>query len=148
MWLIITYIAGGEADSPWGLRFCFAGEHEFSHHGVVAVCVDFILEREMPAYLIVRAEVEEASREGFDRWYETEHLPDALRDFKAVSAMRGWSDVEPGVHLAFYEFPDLAAANAILNSDLIKEFIKEFDRHWEGKVVRTREVFEVKQSIK
>jgi len=102
----------------------------------------------MPAYLIVRAEVEEASREGFDHWYETEHLPDALRDFKAVSAMRGWSDVDPGVHLAFYEFPDLAAANAILNSDIIKKFVKEFDRHWEGKVVRTRETFKVKQSIK
>jgi hypothetical protein len=102
----------------------------------------------MPAYLIVRAEVEEASREGFDHWYESEHLPDALRDFKAVSAMRGWSDVDPGVHLAFYEFPDLAAANAILNSDLIKEFVKEFDRHWEGKVIRTRETFEVKQRIK
>ncbi|MGB0551188.1 MAG: hypothetical protein ACPGQV_01230 [Alphaproteobacteria bacterium] len=102
----------------------------------------------MSAYLIVRAEVEEASRESFDHWYETEHLPDALRDFNAVSAMRGWSDVDPGVHLAFYEFPDLAAANGILNSDLIKEFVKEFDRHWEGKVVRTRETFEVKQFIK
>ena len=102
----------------------------------------------MSAYLIVRAEVEEASRESFDHWYETEHLPDALRDFNAVSAMRGWSDVDPGVHLAFYEFPDLAAANAILNSDLIKEFVKEFDRHWEGKVIRTREAFEVKQFIK
>ena len=102
----------------------------------------------MPAYLIVRAEVEEASRKGFDHWYETEHLPDALRDFKAVSAMRGWSDVDPSVHLAFYEFPNLAAANAILNSDVIKEFVKEFDRHWEGKVVRTRETFEVKQYMK
>tara|TARA_B100000674_G_scaffold234515_1_gene192759 strand:+ start:247 stop:555 length:309 start_codon:yes stop_codon:yes gene_type:complete len=102
----------------------------------------------MSAYLIVRAEVEEASREAFDRWYENEHLPEAHRDFKAVSAFRGWSDVDPGVHLAYYEFSDLAAANAILNSDLIKEFIKEFDRHWEGKVVRSRETFEVKQIIK
>ena len=102
----------------------------------------------MPAYLIVRAEVEESSREAFDMWYENEHLPDAYRDFKAVSAMRGWSDVDPGVHLAFYEFPDLAAANAILASDTIKEFIKEFDLHWEGKVTRSRETFEVTQVIK
>ena len=29
----------------------------------------------MSAFLIVRAEVEEASREAFDRWYENEHLP-------------------------------------------------------------------------
>ena len=101
----------------------------------------------MSAYLIVRAEVEEASREGFDHWYETEHLPDALREFKALSAMRGWSDVEPGVHFAFYEFPDLAAANALVGSDILKEFVKEFDRHWEGKVTRSREVFEVKQIL-
>ena len=101
----------------------------------------------MTAYLIVRAEVDEVIREEFDEWYEAEHLPDALREFKSLSAMRGWSDVEPGVHLAFYEFPDLAAANTLLSSDLMKEFIKEFDQHWTGKVVRTREVFEVKQSL-
>ena len=43
----------------------------------------------MSAYLIVRAEVEEASREAFDRWYENEHPPEAHRDFKAVSAFAG-----------------------------------------------------------
>ena len=102
----------------------------------------------MPAYLIVRADVEEASREKFDLWYEAEHLPDALRDFRAVSAMRGWSDIERGIHLAFYEFPDLTTANNLLSSDLMKEFIKEFDRDWAGKVTRTREVFEVKQLLK
>ena len=102
----------------------------------------------MTAYLIVRAEVDEASREKFDEWYESEHLPDALRDFNSLSAMRGWSDVEPGVHLAFYEFSDLVAANSLLSSDLMKQFIKEFDRHWAGKVTRTREVFEVKQLLK
>jgi len=101
----------------------------------------------MTAYLIVRAEVEEASREGFEHWYETEHLPDALRDFKALSAMRGWSDVEPGVHMAFYEFPDLAAADAASNSEEIKELIKEFDRHWDGKVTRKRDVVEIKQKL-
>ena len=74
----------------------------------------------MTAYLIVRAEVEEASRETFDHCYETEHLPDALRDFKALSAMRGWSDVEPGIHMAFYEFTDLAAADAASNSEVMK----------------------------
>ena len=78
----------------------------------------------MSAFLIVRAEVEEGSREGFDQWYETEHLPDAFRDFKAVSAARGWSDVEPGMHTAFYEFPDLKTANAILNSELIINGLK------------------------
>jgi hypothetical protein len=102
----------------------------------------------MSAYLIVRAKVDKESRVAFDHWYESEHLPDALHDFSGVSAMRGWSDIEPGIHLAFYEFPNLAAANKLLDSELMKEFIKEFDRHWEGKVTRTREVFEVKQLLK
>ncbi len=29
----------------------------------------------------------------------------------------------------------------------MKEFIKEFDRNWLGKVTRTRDVFEVKQKL-
>ena len=103
----------------------------------------------MSAYLLVRAEVEEDSREGFDNWYQNEHLPSALKEFKdAIGAWRAWSDVEDGIHLAFYEFEDLESAHKLLNSELMKEFIKEFDRHWLGKVIRTRDVFEVKQSLK
>ena len=102
----------------------------------------------MTAYLIVRADVEETSREKFDHWYETKHLPDALKDFKAIGAMRGWSEVEPNIHLAFYEFPDLTTANDLLQSDLMRDFIKNFDRQWDGKVTRTREIFEVKQLLK
>ena len=74
-------------------------------------------------------------------------MPDALRDFKALSAMRGWSDVEPGVHMAFYEFPDRAAADAASNSEKIKELIKEFDRHWSDRVTRKRDVVEIIQKI-
>ena len=101
----------------------------------------------MTAYLIVRAEVPQADRDKFDHWYETEHLPDALRDFKALSAKRGWSTIDPLVHLAFYEFPDLATANQILESDEIKAMVKEFDRVWQDRVSRTRDVMEVAQSI-
>ena len=101
----------------------------------------------MSVYLIVRAKVKEEHREAFDKWYQSEHLPNALQDFKSKSAMRGWSDVEDNVHLAFYEFPTLAAANELLASQLMKDFIKEFDKHWEGKVTRTREDFEVTQLL-
>ena len=103
----------------------------------------------MTAYLLVRASVEKDSREGFDQWYEKEHLPSALQEFEECqSAWRGWSDVEEGVHLAFYEFPTLEAANSLLASNLMREFIKEFDSHWLGKVNRSREVFSVKQYLK
>ena len=102
----------------------------------------------MPAYLIVRAEVADAShRDAFDHWYAQEHLPEALEKFAAVSASRGWSDVDPSLHYAFYEFPSLEAARAISTSDAIKSMIAEFDRLWDGKVVRTREVLEIKQSL-
>ncbi len=101
----------------------------------------------MTAYLIVRAEVEPTVKSQFDAWYETEHLPDAFRDFKALSAKRGWSEIDPNVHIAFYEFPDLAAAQALTGSETMKGFIAEFDRHWAGKVVRTRELVEFAQSL-
>ena len=38
----------------------------------------------------------------------TEDLPDAVNVFSAVGAWRGWSDVDDNVHIAFYEFADLA----------------------------------------
>jgi len=101
----------------------------------------------MTAYLIVRAEVADADRDAFDRWYEQEHLPDAKAAFEADKAFRGWSDVTPGIHIAIYAFPDLQKARAILASDEIKTLIAEFDRVWQGRVARTREVIEVKQSF-
>ncbi len=101
----------------------------------------------MSAYLIVRAQVDPSVRSAFDTWYQNEHLPDALKAFDAVSAKRGWSSVEDNVHIAFYEFPTLAAAEAVIGSDTIKDFIAEFDRHWAGKVTRTRELVEFSQTI-
>ncbi len=101
----------------------------------------------MTAYLIVRAEVDPSVKSQFDAWYQNEHLPDALKKFHALTAKRGWSGVDPNIHIAFYEFPDLDAANTLLNSDTMKGFIKEFDRHWAGKVVRSRELVEFSQAI-
>ena len=101
----------------------------------------------MTVYLIVRAEVEPSVKDQFDIWYQNEHLPDALKAFNALSAKRGWSSVDANVHVAFYEFPDMATADALLNSDIMKGFIKEFDRHWEGKIKRSRELVEFCQMI-
>ena len=101
----------------------------------------------MAAYLIVRAVVPEADRDEFDKWYETEHLPDAHRAFKALSARRGWREQELNTHLAFYEFSDLATANAVSASDEIKGLIAEFDRCWQDRVQRSREVVEIAQLL-
>jgi len=45
----------------------------------------------------------------FDKWYQNEHLPDAVRSFGATKAWRFWSLADPAVHLAMYEFADEAA---------------------------------------
>ena len=101
----------------------------------------------MTAYLIVRAQVDPSVRDRFDAWYRDEHLPDAMEAFSPLSAKRGWSELEDNVHIAFYEFSSLAAADGIMGSDKIAALIKEFDRHWLGKVTRTREVVEFIQKI-
>ena len=101
----------------------------------------------MSAYLIVRAEVDPSVRDAFDAWYRDEHLPDAVRSFGASGAWRGWSDVDPKVHMAFYEFETLAEVNRVMESDAIRNLIAEFDRNWQGKVTRTREVVESIQRI-
>ena len=97
----------------------------------------------MSAYLVVRAVVPEAARRDFDTWYRDEHLPDAVKAFAALRGWRGWSRTDPSVHYAFYEFADVAAAEAIGSSPAIKKLIAEFDARWGTTVTRTREVVAV-----
>ena len=93
---------------------------------------------------MVRAVVaNEADRAAFDAWYEKEHLPDALAMFGAGRAWRSWSRTDPSVHIAFYEFDSVAAIEAFQGSQGLKDLIAEFDRHWHGKVTRTREILDV-----
>jgi len=102
----------------------------------------------MTAYFIVRAQVVDAAvKNDFDRWYEKEHLPDALKGFNARRAWRGWSTVDPSVHYAFYEFADMAQAQAIQGSDALKSLTAEFDRVWGDKVARSRDFVEVIQTL-
>ncbi|HSG76852.1 MAG TPA: hypothetical protein VLA30_12030 [Burkholderiales bacterium] len=101
----------------------------------------------MSALFIVRAQVDPSVRDAFDRWYRDEHLPDALKAFKAKRAWRGWSDTDASVHYAFYEFEDLARARAIPGSAEIKALIAEFDRMWGNKVTRARDVVDVVQAL-
>ena len=101
----------------------------------------------MAAYLIVRAVVPETDRTKFDRWYQDVHLPEALAAFDAVSAWRGWSHVDPAVHFAFYEFPSLAEATAIGDSEAMKDMRVDFDRYWQDRVSRSREFVEIAQTI-
>lgn len=92
------------------------------------------------AYFVVRATVTDpAKRAAFDAWYQKEHLPDATKAFGISKARRFWSAGDPSLHLAMYEFPDLAALERGTGADTMKPLVAEFDRCWPG-VTRTREV--------
>src|SRR3954447_10321391 len=95
----------------------------------------------------VRAEVPEAERARFDHWYETDHLPWAKREFGARRAWRCWSRSDPGVHVAFYEFDSLAAAEAATSSEKVKPLVADFDRVWGDRVPRRRAILEIVQEI-
>jgi hypothetical protein len=102
----------------------------------------------MTALFMVRAEIKDpGDREAFDRWYEQEHLPQAAAAFQAIRAWRGWSELNPEIHIAFYEFPDRTAAQMVLDSDTLKGLIADFDRAWGTKVSRTRELVPTRQQI-
>ncbi len=102
----------------------------------------------MSACFMVRAQVVDPSvKEAFDQWYQDDHLPDAMKTFGANGAWRGWSDIDPSVHYAVYEFDDIAQVRAIPESAGLKRLVKDFDAAWGKKVVRTREMLSVVQRI-
>lgn len=95
----------------------------------------------MTVHLIVRAQVTDPrDKEPFDRWYQEKHLPQAVAAFHPIRAWRGWSDVDPMLHFAFYEYAALASVEAAIASDAMKGLIAEFDRMWGTRVPRAREV--------
>jgi len=98
----------------------------------------------MKACFMVRAVVADAAdRAEFDRWYEEEHLPDAVKSFGAARGWRCWSRSDPAVHYAFYEFAGLAQAEAIPGSPALRTLVAEFDRAWGARVTRTRDILEL-----
>jgi hypothetical protein len=103
----------------------------------------------MSALFIVRAKVVDAAdKPAFDRWYGEEHLPDAVKAFAAKRAWRGWSDIDPSVHYATYEFESLEQVRALPESEAMKRLVAEFDRVWGKKVVRERDRVEVVQQTR
>jgi hypothetical protein len=95
------------------------------------------------AFFMVRAVVADPTdRPAFDTWYEKEHLPDALAAFGVAHAWRCWSKTDPSLHFAFYEFPSVAAAEALPGSPALSGMIAEFDRVWGRRVTRSREILE------
>ena len=102
------------------------------------------LEEMSKAFLLVRAVVADAGDRGaFDAWYAREHLPDALKAFKAHRGWRAWSHTDPSVHYAYYEFASVEAVHRATEGSVVKPLIAEFDRRWGSRVTRAREIIEV-----
>ena len=102
----------------------------------------------MPAaYFVVRAIVTDASkRAAFDRWYEREHLPDAVKAFGVSKALRFWSLDDPSLHQAMYQFDDEAKLAAMLIGDALQKLVADFNRDWPD-VKRTRETLVLAQEF-
>ena len=70
------------------------------------------------SFFLVHAVIAEPLRDKFDHWYSTDHLPRAIRIFKCEKAWRFWSEAEPGVHYAVYQFADKARLDAAYDDSL------------------------------
>src|SRR5262245_37340138 len=80
--------------------------------------------------LTVRATVEADREAEFNRWYDREHVPDALRLLPGCLGAARYRVVEgDGSHqyMAVYAFPSQAALRRALHGDEIKELIRRYD---------------------
>ena len=102
----------------------------------------------MPAtFFVVRATVADASkRAAFDEWYRTEHLPDAVKTFGAQKAWRFWSETDPAVHQATYQFADRAALDHGTRPEVMKRLVADFDKAWPG-IPRQREIMRLAEEF-
>jgi len=102
----------------------------------------------MPAaFFIVRATVSDPSkRAAFDKWYQTEHLPDAVKSFGVNKAWRFWSLTDPTLHQAIYQFDDEASLERAMKGEDLKRLVKDFNRDWPD-VQRVRETFVLAQEF-
>ncbi|WP_426407708.1 hypothetical protein [Bradyrhizobium ganzhouense] len=102
----------------------------------------------MPAaYFVVRAIVTDAEkRAAFDTWYETEHVPDAVKAFGVAKAWRFWSLDDPSLHQAMYQFDDEEKLAAMLKGDALTKLVADFNRDW-PEVKRSRETLVLAQEF-
>jgi hypothetical protein len=99
----------------------------------------------MPTFFIVRAIVPDpAQRAAFDRWYAEEHLPDAAKSFGAAKAWRFWSESDPSVHQATYQFADRAALDRGTRPENMTRLVADFDKAWPH-IKRSREIMTLAQ---
>jgi len=80
--------------------------------------------------LAVRATVQPGREDEFNRWYNSEHMPDAVRMFQGcLGGARYKVVLGDGSHqyVALYAFPTAEALSATLAGPEVKELIKIYD---------------------
>ena len=97
------------------------------------------------AYFMVRAEVvSETDRVPFDHWDATHHLPLAMAKLRAEKCWRFWSRSDPSVHIAQYQFNDMATLQSRLDGPDFKLLVADFNTAWPH-VPRSRDLLELMQ---
>ncbi len=82
-------------------------------------------------FFVVRATVgDPAKRAAFDKWYQTEHLPDAVRSWGVKKAWRVWGLSDPSLHQATYQFDDEASLDRAMKGEDMKRLVDDFNRDW------------------
>lgn len=94
--------------------------------------------------LSVRATVEPGREAEFNRWYDNEHVPDAVRMLGAIGAARYKVILGDGSHqyMALYAFESAEKLSAALNGPDIKELIRIYDRDIGSFSTRVRTTYE------
>ena len=64
----------------------------------------------------------------------------------AKNAKRWWIE-NSNFHLAIYEFGNIKKAKNAMDSEKLQSLIKKFDKKWDFKVTRTRELVSLTQII-
>ena len=96
-------------------------------------------------FFVVRSTVKDAAlRKPFDHWYSTDHMPWALREFKCEKAWRFWSETDPSVHQATYQFADRAALDRGTRPENMTRLVADFDKAW-PQIKRSREIMTLAQ---
>ena len=99
-----------------------------------------------PEYMLsVRATVEPDREAEFNRWYDNEHVPDAVRMFPGcVGAARYKVVLGDGSHqyMALYAFESADELSAALSGPELKELVKIYDRDIGAFSTRVRTTYE------
>ena len=72
--------------------------------------------------------------------------PTPRRAFGAQKAWRFWSETDPAVHQATYQFADRAALDHGTRPEVMKRLVADFDKAWPG-IPRQREIMRLAEEL-